>query len=295
MKLDKNGLKIAKVYRKVALFASMLLLMFVVSSVLASCGNAVLIDDKYEQDVLKGPNLRHLRKSFVKFTHNYHFSLCVTAKDIVTCEEYPEGTPFISSGVVLKVSEEGSHILTAGHSCEVDPEIELQLLLFNLSMPEGMETRLRTQFTVHNYQEIEHVGVEVVSINKKLDTCIVLVKDMKSGVSAKFSQTPPQWGDDIVNISAPGGLFSSEGLMVFDGRYSGEFKMQQDTRRPHIDPDSHSVYTFPSAKGASGSPIYNYYGEVVGMVHSVSYTMNQIVYSPKHAELLNEVNKHVYK
>ena len=99
--------------------------------------------------------------------------------------------------------------------------------------------------------------------NVEADICI-----LESSINRKaipVSKSRPEYGERVVNISAPYGLMftSPEGGAVYntEGHYSGRFTMQEGVR---------DMYTIWTAPGSSGSPLLNERGEIIGVVSAIS-------------------------
>jgi len=100
--------------------------------------------------------------------------------------------------------------------------------------------------------------------NAEADVCIVESSINQRAIPIAGSE--PEYGEDIINISAPYGLMftnaSGGAVYITEGRYSGSFAMSHAGVR--------NMYTIWTAPGSSGSPIINERGEIIGMVSAIS-------------------------
>lgn len=110
---------------------------------------------------------------------------------------------------------------------------------------------------------IYQTASEPILRNPAADICILETSINQRALAVARSE--PNYGDRIVNISAPYGLMytSADGGAVYitDGRYAGNLMIQEGPR---------SMYIIWTAPGSSGSPILNSAGEIVGVVSAIS-------------------------
>jgi len=71
-----------------------------------------------------------------------------------------------------------------------------------------------------------------------------------------MSQTAPSIGDKVFNLAAPAGIFGKGMVPILEGYYSGTL-------------GEAAIYSILATGGSSGSPVFNYKGQLVGMIHSV--------------------------
>jgi len=141
------------------------------------------------------------------------------------------------SGVVIKSLSSNTNVLTAGHVCELPPgDVHLLAAIDN----EG---------TVHNAIEAK--------LSKKPDLCLIKTSG-KWGTPVNLSKKELKYGDEIMSMAAPNGIFESKMVLLFDGRYAGRTS------------ESDEIFTIPCAPGSSGSAILDKNGEIVSIVHSAS-------------------------
>jgi len=171
-----------------------------------------------------------------------------------------------SSGFVVKRSVFGAYVITAGHSCEEND-------LINDAEANGYKASLNLKIIDIDLKRYDAV---VKKIDKKNDICIVFVNKLKRP-AIRLNGDQPKYGEKVYNLAAPVGIFDKHMIPVLEGRYSGRSKFEVEI----------SVYTVPAIGGASGSPIINKKGRLVGMIHSVHRRFPFVSFSPT-SEILND-------
>ena len=117
----------------------------------------------------------------------------------------------------------------------------------------------------------------LVAIDEKVDLCLLKTENRLK--ITKISKHEPEVGDQIHYSGYPTGLFLPErGLNYFDGRFSGR------------DEDSNHLYGLPVTSGASGSPVYNGKGEVIGMVSAVMVEFHHMALGTGRENILEFIN-----
>ena len=170
------------------------------------------------------------------------------------------------SGVIIENADDGSYALTAGHICD-DHTVK------------RIATKVK-KFAYY-FKVVDISGraysVEVLSVNKRLDTCILYVRGLKQP-AIKISQRKPCPGDRVYNLAAPVGIFDINMIPIFQGFYSGSANEK-------------AIYTIPAKGGSSGSPIINHRGELVGMVSMAFIYFSHACISPLFDDLASEIEK----
>jgi len=143
------------------------------------------------------------------------------------------------SGSVIRHHNHNTYVLTAGHVCETpDPSVTIAIAVDSAGNAHDIE---RSRYS------------------KDPDLCI-----MKSlglwGIPLKFSNssTGLKYGDKVVSMSAPNGIFSKNMVPLFSGMYSGNLQ------------NGDNVYTLPAMAGASGSAVLNDKLEIISVIHSAA-------------------------
>jgi len=170
------------------------------------------------------------------------------------------------SGAVVGHNEKmGTLILTAGHVC-VPSEL-----------PPPKEGDAPITWTLDVTDKTETVYPAIVAfVVKDFDACLINVSLMDVP-HLNLSETPPVVGERVSNISAPFAVFSKDVSLIFEGRYAGDFEIRKNFKI--------SSYTVPGAGGASGSPILNAKGEIIGVISQVNGYFHHITLSPTHKQL----------
>ena len=92
-----------------------------------------------------------------------------------------------------------------------------------------------------------------------------------------MSGKTPEYSERFYNLAAPVGVIDGEMVPIYQGRYFGIS-------------NGRAFYGMPAIGGSSGSPIVNFKGELVGMVHSVHYRFHHITLSATYSRLWNFLN-----
>jgi S1-C subfamily serine protease len=139
----------------------------------------------------------------------------------------------------------------------------------------------------------EHVG-KVIGLNVNRDLCILTVQNTNLPVSI-LADDYPMRGDRIFNLAAPMGIWEVGTTHRFDGYYAGPTACDPiDIQTYHCIEGEKlwSSFSLAAATGSSGSPIYNWNGELIGIVVKVTRDFSHIVYAVRLEDiklLLNEV------
>lgn len=134
-----------------------------------------------------------------------------------------------------------SIFVTAGHVCVDGAEIENMLLL------QGMQSDVIVEYKIDGF------AAEIVLVDKPNDVC--LIKVSKVFKPLQLSQSSPSFGDKIWYVGYP-----DEQEAVVDGK----FVKRMSGKDAYTDATSMAVYG-----GASGSPVFNENGYVIGIVDLV--------------------------
>lgn len=143
------------------------------------------------------------------------------------------------SGAVIRHHDRNTYVLTAGHVCET-PNSNTSIIV-----------AVDSSGNAHN--------VEKTRYSNDPDLCIVKSLGIW-GIPLKFSNPSEnlKYGDRVISMSAPNGIFSKNMVPVFSGMYSGNLQ------------NGDNVYTLPAMAGASGSAVLNDNLEIVSVVHSAA-------------------------
>ena len=170
-----------------------------------------------------------------------------------------------SGSVVAHDKKLGTLVLTAGHVCVITGAPPVK---------EGEEPYKWT-LSVTDKTDTVYPG-HAAFVVRKFDACLINTTLIDAPI-LNLSENKPAVGDPISNVSAPFGVFSKNVSLIFEGRYGGDFNVRQGFRI--------SSYTMPTAAGASGSPILNSNGDIVGVVSQVNGYFHHIALSPTFDQL----------
>lgn len=207
-------------------------------------------------------NLITAKKSFVKIETLVKFKTCLPDEDPSVCDPY---MMFSSGSGMVIFYKNGKAILTAAHVCKVD-EFDGMLGPF-----EGSKIALRAID-----RDNKKFFIDVIKYDVDLDICLLNANSLPIN-AVEISTVRPVYGDRVYNISAPVGIADGEMVPLYEGFFFGES-------------GGRAFYSIPTIGGSSGSPIMNFKGDVVGMIHSVHYRFHHISLSVTHRNLWNFVN-----
>ena len=167
----------------------------------------------------------------------------------------------VASGVLVHKDDKNSWILTAGHFCIDDENLTKENPKPKITAGDIILTNIRGEELIGN----------VAVVARNFDACIIRTKVTKDE-PLKISEVSPKWGEKIFYTGAPMGFYMKDILLLYEGRYSGE-----DAQN--------AIYTIPATFGASGSPIVNKYGQLIGMVWAVHAQFQHITLSLTHSQI----------
>ena len=199
-------------------------------------------------------NIRTAKKSFVKI--ETYVAQC--NKETRTCTA-PK--LFASGSGSIVHYRGGKAILTAAHVCYLGNfEKELN--------KNGGAVLLKAKDRTGR-----KVVVSIIKYNTQHDVCLLTTEELDLP-ALRLSIKAPEYSEKMYNIAAPMGISNKEMVPIFEGLFMG------------ID-DGRAYYSIPTIGGASGSPILNARGEVVGMIHSVHYRFHHLALSVTYENLWN--------
>jgi len=170
-----------------------------------------------------------------------------------------------SGSIVAHDKKLGTLVLTAGHVC---------ILTGAPPRKEG-DPPYKWTLTVTDKTETVYPAMEAFVV-RGFDACLINTT-LIDAPALNLSEESPEIGAKVSNIAAPFGVFAQDVSLIFEGRYAGDFDIRSNLRI--------SSYTIPAAAGASGSPILDSKGEIIGVVSQVNGYFHHIALSPTHAQL----------
>ena len=205
---------------------------------------------------------RDARDTFVKIKQNVAITVCnpEDPKECLTKTSRSTG-----SGAVVARTDEGSYVLTAGHVCSFEKEMQLA--------SEFAGSKVLVQMRSVNFSLGEYVS-DIISMDHTIDTCLLFARNLYTTKVAKIApySTDVEPGERVYNVAAPVGIFYKDVVPLLEGFFMGN----RDTR---------AYYSIPAMGGSSGSPIFNSDNEIVGMIHSVNVYFPVVSVSPPLKEL----------
>jgi len=205
---------------------------------------------------------RDARDTFVKIKQNVSLTVCnpKNPKECLTKVSRSTG-----SGAVVMRTDEGSYVLTAGHVCSFEREMQLA--------SEFSGSKIMVEMKAVNFSLGEYES-DVISMDDTIDTCLLFAHNLFTTKVAKVAPytTSLEPGERVYNVAAPVGIFYQDVVPLLEGFFMGN----RDTR---------AYYSVPAMGGSSGSPIFNKDSEIVGMIHSVNVYFPVVSVSPPLKEL----------
>ena len=202
------------------------------------------------------------RDTFVKIKQNVAFTICnpENPKECLTKVSRSTG-----SGAVVLRTDEGSYVLTAGHVCAYEKELQIAA--------EIKAKTVHVEMRAINFKLGEYMA-DIVSMDDTIDTCLLFARNLYTTKVAKIAPytTSLVEGERVYNVAAPVGIFYKDVVPLLEGFFMGN----RDTR---------AYYSVPAMGGSSGSPIFNKDNEIVGMIHSVNVYFPVVSVSPPLKEL----------
>ena len=201
-----------------------------------------------------------LRGGFVKITMSVtDDSLCKKPVDSSCKPIIKRGA---ASGAIIHGTEKGSYVLSAEHVCagKNSGSVSSSKISVVVIGDTGKGHRARVLWT------------DFFS-----DICVLWVPSMTEGSEVRVSPRPPAFGDHVMNLASPRGIAKLPyTLPVFEGKYCGSDKR-------------FAMYTIPTARGSSGSPIFNDEGYLVGMIQARLVNFSNIALSALYNDIVKVV------
>ena len=204
------------------------------------------------------------RKSFLYVKKVLTIYKCVD--DICSATDYQA----YASAYVVETYTEGALAVTAAHVCTADE-----------NNPPPDDIKITIKYKVLRLDG-EAFDANVLNYNKKIDACMLFVKDLTGVEKVELAKKAPKPGDKVYNLAAPRGIFRPGMVPILEGRFNG-------------DSDGVAWYSLLAAPGSSGSMIINEDGDLIGMVHSTYIRFPVITLSVQYDDLNTFITSSVDK
>lgn len=188
-----------------------------------------------------------------------------------------------SSWIIHKKNNK-TYFATSMHVCEsIENDLEekkmISLIENNLDSFIDNLSKYKVYFNINIYTIVQQgnrkeIVDKVLVKDKKNDFCIFNINNSIGKIS-EISDVSPKIGEQFYSISAPNGIYSSNGVIIFSGFNSGFY----------FDKQKSSIFTIFSKPGSSGSPVYNKENKVVGTIHSTIKEVNAVSLSTRLEEI----------
>ena len=189
------------------------------------------------------------------------------------------------SGSLVGHSEKYSYVLTAAHVIKtVSIPFHHHLRIRN-EKRKGNEIKTMSRILLFDFGGKSHLLKQVVSYDKEHDLALLKIRKIKFK-ALKVAEREPKIGNKLYNIAAPHRMFAKGFVPFYNGHFLGykKLKMKKGYYR-------WAATSIPTARGASGSPILNSEGRIVGIISSVHGRFHHISLSPAYKHVKEFLKK----
>lgn len=167
-------------------------------------------------------------------------------------------TCILESGVGSGAIITSNKVLTAGHVCA-----GMRTMVNNADQSEVLD-----KVTVLIQDDAGSIyGATEINIHTTSDLCLITTDRTMLPPPIPLAASNPPRGKRVWSLMAPDGM-SGKGLTpVVSGHFAGSDSVL-------------SLFTIPASPGASGGPILNADGELIGLVSQINRTFHHLVISP---------------
>lgn len=197
------------------------------------------------------PNFSKLTPSLVSVNSNY--SIMTTNVLTSSTSTYKNGKR--GTGFVIKQTKNNTFVLTVAHMCDITIDNVISTLGRYIMPTEKAEYESKMKLRYNNGETRNAV---IVATSPGYDLCLLMSKRVEEP-PVVLSQDFPKKGDRVytTGFSSSIGHRNHSIIPITSGFYSGK------------DESGDIVLTAPVRPGASGSPIFNQYGELIGVIHAI--------------------------
>jgi S1-C subfamily serine protease len=238
----------------VARFLTIFTMLFVFTACSSCVTNSYLFGE--------GSLFRDKRRSFIKINTYRRVSIVrtSTANRENVIEDYKVEMSSTASGVILKHYRDVTLIATSAHVCSIKHGNQIRIFApeYKYDSP-YWHVLERSMFSLSDLNGKKTTGI-ILKIDYMSDLCVLASRKINKP-EVKISLMDPIVGEKYYNVAAPRGIWAKKLVPLLEGRFVGKAKS------PFTGGDTY-MFTIPATGGSSGSPIFNWYGEVVGLLHS---------------------------
>jgi S1-C subfamily serine protease len=238
----------------VARFLTIFTMLFVFTACSSCVTNSYLFGE--------GSLFRDKRRSFIKINTYRRVSIVrtSTANRENVIEDYKVEMSSTASGVILKHYRDVTLVATSAHVCSIKHGNQIRIFApeYKYDSP-YWHVLERSMFSLSDLNGKKTTGI-ILKIDYMSDLCVLASRKINKP-EVKISLMDPIVGEKYYNVAAPRGIWAKKLVPLLEGRFVGKAKS------PFTGGDTY-MFTIPATGGSSGSPIFNWYGEVVGLLHS---------------------------
>ena len=210
----------------------------------------------------EGNLFRSKRRSFIKINTYRRVAVVRTSttNPDKVIEDYQVEMSSTASGVVLSHYRDITLVATSAHVCSMKHGNQIRMFAPDYKQDSPFWHVLeKSMFTLSDLNGKRTTGV-ILKIDYMSDLCVLASKKINKP-AVKISLMDPIVGEKYFNVAAPRGIWGKKLVPLLEGRFVGKAKS------PFTGGDTY-MFTIPATGGSSGSPIFNWYGELVGLLHS---------------------------
>tara|TARA_Y100001938_G_C8077544_1_gene427032 strand:+ start:935 stop:1792 length:858 start_codon:yes stop_codon:yes gene_type:complete len=232
--------------------------LFIMLFVFTACSSCVTSSYLFGE----GNIFRSKRKTFIKINTYRRVAIVRTStvnpENVI--EDYQIELSSTASGVILSHYRDITLVATSAHVCSMKHGNQIQM--FAPDYKEGSPNwhlLEKSYFSLADLNGKRTTGV-ILKIDYMSDLCVLVSKKIPMP-EAKISLLDPLIGEKYFNVAAPRGIWGKKVVPLLEGRFVGNAKS------PFTGANAY-MFTIPATGGSSGSPIFNWYGDLVGLIHS---------------------------
>lgn len=210
----------------------------------------------------EGNLFRSKRRSFIKISTLTKVAIIKTSTSNPSKiqEEYRLELNSTASGVILGHYNDMTLVATSAHVCSMEFGRQLNFFVPDYDKNDPSWHLLeRPFFVLNDLNGGQTIGIKL-KIDHMSDLCMLVSKKIPMP-EAEISNHNPLVGEKYFNIAAPHGIWSKKVVPLLEGRFIG------DVKSPFTGAPSY-MFSIPASGGSSGSPVFNWYGNIVGLIHS---------------------------